>query len=149
MTKFFSLLAVAVLAITTFATGAMAESVQENRIKTMKLIVQNFKPLGAVAKGKAPYTMALVGNAEAMVQLSKGILTHFPEGSADSKSRAKPEIWSDWAGFQKAAAAFEAATPGLVVAAKSGDQAKIGAAVGAVGKTCGGCHKPYRKPKKK
>ncbi len=149
MSKCICSLGVVALVAAVFAGGASAETVQEHRTKTMEMIVENFKPMVAVAKGKAAYTPALVGNAEAIVRLSKGILSLFPEGSGGEKSRAKPEIWGDWANFEKAALAFQAAVPGLVPAAKSGDVVRIGAAVGAVGKTCGGCHKPYRKPKKK
>ncbi len=132
-----------------FSFSALAGSTQENRSAHMKQIWKNFKPFTLVAKGEAEPSMGLVGNAAALQQLSKGLLVLFPQGSGGGKSRAKPEIWSDWAGFQKAVANFQAAAPGLVPAAKSGDAGKIKAATGAVGKACGGCHKPYRAPKKK
>ena len=109
----------------------------------------NFKPFVAIAKGKAEPSMDLVGKAEALVQLSKGVLVNFPEGSGGGKSRAKAAIWDNWPQFEKKAAAFQAATPGLVAAAKSGDAAKIKGAVGAVGQVCGSCHKAFRAPKKK
>ena len=52
---------------------------------------------------------------------------------------------------------LEAAYPGmkrhleelekLAEAADSGDMAAVGAAMGNLGQACGGCHKPFRKPK--
>ncbi len=145
--KFVRGLAIAALAAGTFAVTVSAATVAENRVATMKAQWANFKPITLVAKGKADYSMALVGNAEALVQLTKNIEILFPPGSTGK--RTKPEIWSDWAAFVKGADALEKATPALVVAVKTGDIAKIGAAVKMVGKACGGCHKPFRAPKKK
>ncbi len=145
--KFVRGLVIAALAAGTFAVAASAGTVVENRVATMKAQAKNLGAIGAVAKGKAEYSMALVGNAEALVQLTKNIEILFPPGSKGK--RTKPEIWSDWAAFVKGADALEKATPGLVVAVKTGDIAKIGAAVKMVGKACGGCHKPFRAPKKK
>jgi cytochrome c556 len=140
-------MSVATLAVGTIAISASAATVLENRAATMKGLGGNLKAIGAVAKGKAEYSPALIGNAKALVQYSKNIEVLFPQGSTGK--RTKPEIWTDWAGFVKAAEALEAAAPGLLAAVESGDKGKIGAATGAVGKTCGGCHKPYRAPKKK
>ena len=149
MSKLSRSLVLAAIAAAFVAGSVGAATVQENRSAAMKQLGKNLKPLGAIAKGEAEYTMSADSNAKAIEQISKGILVLFPEGSGGGKSRAKPEIWSDWAGFTKAAKNFQAAAPGLVAAAKTGDSAKIGAAVKAVGKTCGGCHKPFRAPKKK
>ncbi len=140
-------LAIATLAIGTVAMSASAATVVENRAETMKAIWKNFKPITLVAKGKAEYSMTLDGNAAALVQLSKNIEILFPEGSKGK--RTKPEIWTNWGDFVKAADALEKATPGLLAAVKTGDKDKIGAAVGMVGKACGSCHKPFRAPKKK
>lgn len=145
--KFVRGLAIAALAAGTFAVTVSAGTVVENRVATMKAQAKNLGAIGAVAKGKAEYSMALVGNAEALVQLTKNIEILFPPGSKGK--RTKPEIWTDWAAFVKAAEALEKATPGLVVAVKTGDKDKIGAAVKMVGKACGSCHKPFRAPKKK
>ena len=49
--------------------------------------------------------------------------------------------------FNKALSAFQAASAKLLEAANSGDKAAVGAALGGVGKACGGCHKPFRKKK--
>lgn len=143
------LLATAALAVALsigFAASA-ADDMQEKRSAYMKQLGANMGALGKIAKGEAEYTPAAVGNAEAIVKLSKELLEYFPQGSGGGDSRAKPEIWEKWAEFEKAAMTFLAAAPGLVPAAQSGDAKQIGAALGAVGKTCGGCHEPFRAPK--
>lgn len=129
------------------AGAAAAETVQETRTKTMKALGGHMGAIAKVAKGEADYSPAIVDHAKGIEMISHKVVDLFPAGSADAKSRSKPEIWSDWAGFEKVANDFKSATPALVTAAMSGDKGQIGAALGAVGKTCGGCHKPFRKPK--
>ena len=59
------------------------------------------------------------------------------------KTVAKPEIWADADKFAKAFENWQAAV--TVVADVAGDGQKVLAgAVGELGKTCGGCHKPFR-----
>ena len=43
--------------------------------------------------------------------------------------------------------AFETETAKLAEVAKSGDPAAIGPQLKATGKSCGGCHESFRKPK--
>lgn len=129
------------------AGAAVAETAQEKRTKVMKDLGGHMGAIAKVAKGEADYSPAIVDHAKGIEMISHDVVGLFPAGSADAKSRSKPEIWSDWAGFEKAANDFKSATPALVTAAMSGDKGQIGAALGAVGKTCGGCHKPFRKPK--
>ena len=101
-------------------------------------IFQNMK--GEVnAKGNIPH------HAKALAPIAASVLAMFPQGS--DGGRTKPEIWSDWEGFEKAAAGLVSAANALAAVADSGDMSKIGAAARAVGKACGNCHKPYRAPK--
>ena len=76
---------------------------------------------------------------------AKRVPSWFPEGSGEY--RAKANIWTDWAGFKAANDKLVAASADLVAATKTMDSAQIGAALGATGKTCGGCHETYRGPK--
>ena len=59
-------------------------------------------------------------------------------------SKAKPEIWTNKAEFLALQKGFEATLPGLVQAAATGDRARIGAALNAVGRECGACHDSYK-----
>ncbi|WP_169569293.1 c-type cytochrome [Sneathiella limimaris] len=118
----------------------------DKRITMMKELGMHMKKIAAVAKGEAKYSAALKKDAAGISEISAAMPDLFPEGSGGEKTRSKPEIWSDAAGFDKAVKDFQMAAAGLVAAVESGDQGQIGAALGATGKTCGGCHKPYRKP---
>lgn len=119
----------------------------DKRIALMKELGMNMKAVAGVAKGEAAYTPALNNNAKRIQEIAAMMGDLFPEGSGGPKTRSKDEIWTDKDGFAKAVAAFDTAAAGLVPAVASGDQGKIGMALGAVGKTCGGCHKPFRSPK--
>lgn len=69
----------------------------------------------------------------------------FPAGTeTGNNTKAKREIWSDKAGFEKASADFIVASQKLADAAKSGDKAAFAAAFQAEGQSCGGCHRGFR-----
>ena len=93
---------------------------------------------GADPKGFEEQANALIKWANAYPHL-------FPAGTENvANTKAKPEIWSDRAGFDKAAAAFVTASTNLAAAAKSGDKAAFAAAFTAEGQSCGGCHRTYK-----
>jgi cytochrome c556 len=78
-----------------------------------------------------------------------GFGTLFPAGSGPSdtaKTRAKPEIWTDAAGFKAALDKSAAAADAVTASVASKDAAKINDAVTAFQGTCGGCHTPFRGP---
>ena len=73
-----------------------------------------------------------------------------PKGSAfGEKSRIKPEVWEDFGRYKKLAEKSSAAARTLAKAAGSGDKDSAAGAFRAFGKSCGACHKPFRKKKKK
>lgn len=117
------------------------------RIAKMKELGKNMKAIAAVAKGEAAYSPALNQNAVAVMKMGEMMHMLFPEGSGGEKTRAKPEIWQKTAAFSTAVNNFKMASAKLVPAVSTGEQSTIGQALQAVGKTCGGCHKPFRKPK--
>lgn len=63
---------------------------------------------------------------------------------AVASTKAKPEIWTDWSGFQAKAADYEAATARLRDAIAAGDAAGANEAWAATRATCGSCHDAYR-----
>jgi cytochrome c556 len=64
----------------------------------------------------------------------------FEANETDPMSDSKAEIWTNWDDFVAKANVLQVAAEGAVIT----DQASIGAALGAMGKTCGACHKVYR-----
>lgn len=61
-----------------------------------------------------------------------------------AETYAKPEIWSDAAGFKAAGEAFY---PKYVAVKDSTDEASFKAAFPALGEGCKGCHEKFRRPK--
>lgn len=117
----------------------------------MQLVAYNMGILGAMAKGETEFDTAVATSAAqnlaSVAKLDRSIL--WLEGSIQGDvpdTRAKAEIWTDAAGFEKASTDLEAAADGLVAAA-SADVAALQTAMGAAGQTCSTCHKAYRGPR--
>jgi len=89
-------------------------------------------------------------HATAIAGIAKVIPTVFPKGSGMDddhgiKTAAKADIWTDWAGFEAAAANLGTQATKLAEVAATGDKAAIAAQFGVVGKEgCGGCHSKFR-----
>lgn len=134
---------------------ASAQSAGEAIKQRQALMKANGKAFGVfvgfVKKGK--------GSAADVEKQARGIAARladlpdlFPKGSslADGagKTRAKPEIWQQWAAFEADAAKTSKLAWDLSLAAVSGDKQAIGAAFDKLGKDgCTGCHRAFRGPK--
>ena len=99
-----------------------------------------------IAKSEISRADDMKAHANSVAHYAKLVKSLFPEGTGPDKIKtdAKPEVWSDRAGFDKAADAFIEKSEAWVKAAESGDAAAAMQAFGAVGKTCGGCHDDYK-----
>ena len=117
------------------------------RQKVMSGMASHIGAIAAVLKGEVSYAGHIAGHARAMQAASTMLPDIFPPGSGVGETRAKPEIWQNWTKFETGIKALQSALARLVEAAESGDMGAIGAALGGVGDGCGGCHKPFRKPK--
>jgi cytochrome c556 len=134
-----------------FGGGAFAHepaaSITE-RQALMKLVGASFGSIKAAIDSKdAAQIKGAEGRARAIAAAAAAIPTMFPAGSdaKAGKTAALDKIWSDAAGFKKAADDMGATATKLADALKSGDPAAALAAFGAVGKDgCGGCHGAYR-----
>ena len=132
------------IATTAFAQ-AKPETLVKQRQSAMTLQGKYFGPLGGMLKGAVPYDANVVArNAGYLETLSKMPWDGFAEGTKGVKSAALPVIWSDAAKFKQAQDQFMSAVTALVAASKSGDEAKVKAAIGEVGKNCGSCHDNFR-----
>ena len=87
----------------------------------------------------------LPDGAKALSSWGHVMQTLFPEGTETGhNTKVKKEIWSDRAGFEKAAANFYAAADKLATLAQADDKAGFAAQFKEVGGTCGACHRAYR-----
>lgn len=83
-------------------------------------------------------------NIATAVSVHKLAFAGFVPGSDKGETKAKAEVWSDAAGFEKKRAAMSEAMGKLGEAGKGGDQGAIKTAFGAVGQSCKACHDDYR-----
>jgi cytochrome c556 len=87
---------------------------------------------------------ALVPRIEAAQAFFADYASRFPEGSNVGDTRARPEVWTDRAGFETALRNLQPTLVALRNAAASGDVAATGAALQATGGACLNCHRGYR-----
>jgi cytochrome c556 len=127
-------------------TGADAIATRQG---FMKLVVWEAGPLFGMAKGDIAYDAEAArthaANLKALYQYPYTGLFLPGTSKADrpGKTVAKAEIWQDWARFETAFDDMQAAVAALGDVAGDGQPA-LAAAVGNLGKACGGCHKPFR-----
>jgi cytochrome c556 len=133
------------------AQSALAQVKPEILVKqrqaAMTLQGKYFGPLAGMAQGKVPYNADTVAmNAALLDALSRMPWDGFAPASKDAtvKNAALPAIWSEPAKFQEAQDTFTKAVGSLVAVSRGGDEAAQKAAIGGVGKACGGCHQNFR-----
>ena len=121
------------------------EILVKQRQAAMTLQGKYFGPLGAMAQGKAPFNRdVVVRNAAYLDALTRMPWDGFDPSTANEKTKALPEVFKDAAKFKQAADDLQSAVGKLAATANGGDEAAVKAAIGAVGKTCGGCHDGFR-----
>lgn len=99
------------------------------------------------AKGDVKTQAFAAGAIAAWARALPGL---FPAGSDGGTTKALPTVWSDRAGFEKAAATLATEAAKLADLAKAGDQPGFATQWGVVRNACSACHDKYRvadKPK--
>ena len=137
------------LTLGAFALDAAAQAKPDVLVKqrqaAMTLQGKYFGPMAGMAQGRVPYSAETVQrNAAYLETLSKMPWDGFQESTKGEKSAALPAIWEKGGEFRQAAERFESEASKLVQVAKSGDEGAVKAQIGAVGKSCGGCHETFR-----
>ena len=136
-----------------FASSVSADGHEQDeaRVKYRQTVMggigNNMGAIGAIMKNRLGMSDAIAIHANQMAESAALIAPAFKRRLLDAPNDAQPEIWDDWAKFEEAIATYEEKARALAAAAAGGDAKATGAAVQALGKSCGGCHKPFRKPK--
>ncbi len=135
---------VVALSVGGMAAAVVAADAVHDRQQAMEAVGDAMKALGAIARGKAPFDAEVVKtNATTIADNLKKASELFPEGSGGEKSKAKPEVWSDAAGFEKLMKEAHAAAVALQSVS---EEEAFGPALGALGSSCKSCHEKYRLP---
>jgi cytochrome c556 len=147
MTRKLVLMAAMVLAVGVLAVGGVARAEGFDPVLTRQagqdLVLGTFAGIKAVITANGD-VKTLEGPANAIRKWSIQFPTLFPAGSDKGNTKAAPTIWTDQAGFRKAAMTLTTTSEALATAAKSGDATAVAAAFKEVGEACGACHKEYR-----
>jgi cytochrome c556 len=116
------------------ATRQVVMDLHQGVLAGMKAVVDNnldVKPLVAGARG-------LTASAAWLPAL-------FPPGTDQGHdTKVKPEVWSDRAAFERAAANLRAQAEKLIPLAEANDKAGFATQFRAVSETCLACHRPFR-----
>ena len=137
-------LALGVAAGTVFAQQK-PEVLVKQRQAVMTLQGKYFGPMAAMAQGKAPYNAEVVKrNAAYLDNLSRMAWDGFDASTKDVKSASLPAIYEQTPKFKEAASRLENEAHKLWEVSQRGDEAAVKAQIGAVGKSCGGCHNDFR-----
>jgi len=100
---------------------------------------------GSIDAGQPPASQRF--STRSLSRWAHAVPGMFPAGSgaeAGVQTNAKPEIWSDRAGFEARAADYAAAADRLAELATGEDAAAFGAQWTAVRATCQACHDSYK-----
>lgn len=116
----------------------------------MQLYAHNLGALGGMAKGEIDFdagaAQAAADNLLTLVTMNQS--SYWLPGTSNDElgeeTRALPAIWADGSTIGAASKAMVDAATAMQAAA--GSLEGIQGAIGAVGKSCGGCHKPFRAP---
>lgn len=143
-------LAAAVLAVG-LASSAFAGPIDDAikaRQACMKANGASMAVFVPIIKGEKPYDKAAVKTATDAIDAACGGWAGWwaPETQKGESAEtwAKPEVWSDAAGFKTAETAYMTAVTALKA---STDDATFKTAFGEFGGSCKGCHEKFRKPK--
>ncbi|MEJ2213357.1 MAG: cytochrome c [Gammaproteobacteria bacterium] len=141
------LIAAAALAFTTAVTAQESfEQEVEYRQGIMNILNFNVKNIGSMLKGKSPYDAEKIKtHASDIAAVSTlDIIAGFPEDSVSGESDALEDIWMDFETFEQKLQNFRKAAASMNIAAQSGDQAMVSAAMKDLGDTCKGCHRKFK-----
>ena len=139
------------LSVIAWNAGALAD--EEGEIKyrksVMKAVGGHMGAIVGILKQKTVNGANLQIHTDGMETLSGIAGSLFPEGSDFGETTVLPVVWEKPVEFAAAIKQFQDAAKGMAAAGKSGDMAKVGAAMEPLGKSCKNCHENFREKKEK
>ena len=131
-------------------TALAQQSLQDLSAERRGLMRQQLQAVRAITPvvqaGGEP--RSVLQQAEAVLSTAQRKRTLFPPGSDRDDDRARPEIWSNRAEFDRAGAALIEAAQRLVAAASANDRTAFAAAFQATTAACTSCHQQFQLPQR-
>ncbi|HEX8988422.1 MAG TPA: cytochrome c [Rhodocyclaceae bacterium] len=115
-----------------------------HRRAAFKNLLKDFEPIGVMMREDRYDATQFKLHADAVLAERDVPWQYFKPDTLYPPSKAKPDVWSDAAGFEAARKKFMDATDQLAAAAKAPDEKKARAAFEAVQGACQDCHKVYK-----
>lgn len=136
------------LAVAVAALGVTAVVAQSDPIAARKAVMKENGNQSRISRemieGKQPFDLAAAHKVLAtFASTADKMKPLFPDSSKAGDTAALPAIWENKADFDAKMAKFSADSKAADATVKDLDSFK--AAMGEVGKNCGGCHTTYRK----
>ncbi|MGE0716758.1 MAG: cytochrome c [Alphaproteobacteria bacterium] len=134
------------VAMTASAQQAPADVISA-RQAAMKTLGGEMKAIGDAAKAGSITKDDALARSRKLNDIANQMNSWFPRGSGSEsgvKTAASPAIWEKPADFKAAIDRLAQETAKLVAAADTGQAAAIATQHAEVGKSCGGCHQPFR-----
>lgn len=117
------------------------------RQQVMSAVGGHAGAIGSIVKSRLPELDAIVTHAEAIATTADTVPNAFEKQLHEGATDSKPEIWTNMEDFLSLNEEMRKASVALAQAAKGGDGAVIKKAMREFSKSCGACHRAYRKPK--
>ncbi len=117
----------------------------KTRQAAFKALLRSFEPMGTMLRTQRYDAKAFKVLAEQMKETEQAPWSHFGPDTAYPPSKAKPEVWSDSATFEKEKEAFLKATSAFHERVEQSAQLpEIEAAYQKVYDACQSCHKQFK-----
>jgi cytochrome c556 len=134
-------LVIALCAGAALAHSGVANPAVKARMDLMGQIKEATAGLGKMAQGAVAFdAVAAAKLAQALANHAAEIPAAFEAEETDPTSEARPEIWSDWAGFVADAETLGSAARAMQTASR--EDVQFG--MRAVAKACSSCHENFR-----
>ncbi|MCE2523036.1 MAG: cytochrome c [Rhodobacteraceae bacterium] len=109
----------------------------------MSAIAENMKTLGQMAKGATEFDAAMARSAASTIaEHASATPGLFEANETDPKSKARPEIWTNFEDFAAKATELEAIATGFSTSIN--EPSDFNAAMGELGANCKSCHSVHR-----
>lgn len=142
-----------VVLIAALACAACATATPAERIQVRQELMRSNKAavieLGKMTSGEAPWNAETAQRLAARISRNAARIPDLAEkgtGPEGGRTRARPEIWTDFDNFERAAWNVEDQGRGILALARSGDEAGVRARLARLEKDCDVCHKRFMFP---
>lgn len=124
---------------------------ESNQIKyrqqVMEAIGSHTAAISTIVKGRLPLTEHVLVHAAQITALADLVPAAFENKATKGPTDAKPEIWAEMDKFAELNQAMSEASKALTAVVAEDDKKALAIAMRDLGKSCGACHRPYRKTK--